>query len=226
MPPDWLQTLSAVYVPASIAAALAVAIDIGLIGRRQPMLIMDIVWPVTMLYWGPVGLMAYAWFGRASGGREASRSRDRSSRPPFWQAVFKGASHCGAGCAVGDFIGDWIAFATGFTLFGTVLGGKFLLAFVLAYLLGILFQYASIVPMRGLGFRDGLIESVRADTLSLLAYEVGMFAWMGVSAWLLPGLEPTRWTYWLMMQAAMVLGFLTTCPVNAWLLRRGIKEAM
>ncbi len=65
-------------------------------------------------------------------------------------------------------------------MLGSELAGKFLLAFVLAYVLGIAFQYFSIVPMRGLGLRDGLLASVKANTLSLLAYEVGMFAWMAV----------------------------------------------
>ena len=69
---------------------------------------------------------------------------------------------------------------------------------------------------RGLSPREGLIAAVKIDTLSLLAYEVGMFAWMGFRAWLYPDLEPTSWTYWLMMQVAMILGFATTYPVNCY----------
>jgi hypothetical protein len=217
MPPAWLQSLSAVYVPLSIASALLVLADIYVLGRRQAMGIMEAVWPLTMLYWGPVGLLFYAWFGRGMGGEED---------PPMWQATFKGATHCGAGCALGDFIGDWLAFAVGFTLLGSELGGKYLAAFVLAYLFGILFQYFSVAPMRGLGLREGVIAAIKVDTLSLLAYEVGMFAWMGFRAWLYPDLPPTTWSYWLLMQVAMVLGFLTTYPVNWWLISRGIKEKM
>jgi ABC-type multidrug transport system permease subunit len=41
-----------------------------------------------------------------------------------------------------------------------------------------------------------------------------------------PDPKPTDWTYWLMMQIAMVVGFLTTYPANWWLIRRGIKEKM
>ena len=104
---------------------------------------------------------------------------------------------------------------------------KFLVAFVLAYLFGIFFQFFSIAPMRGLGLRDGMVAAIKADTLSLVAYEVGMFAWMAiVQLVLFPGLEPTSWTFWFMMQIAMMLGLATTFPVNWWLLRRGIKEAM
>jgi hypothetical protein len=32
--------------------------------------------------------------------------------------------------------------------------------------------------------------------------------------------------YWFGMQIGMVLGFATAWPVNVWLIRKGIKEAM
>ena len=130
---------------------------------------------------GPLGLVFYFWFGR-----------DHRSDRPMWQATFNGATHCGAGCALGDFIGDWLAFALGFTLFASGLGGKYLLGFVLAYLFGILFQYFSVAPMRGLGIRDGLITAIKVDTLSLLTYQIGMFAFMGFRVWRYPGLPPTK----------------------------------
>lgn len=215
MPPEWLHVLSIIYVCLAILCALGVAADIWLLGHRQHMGIMEAVWPLTLLYWGPLGLPFYFAIGR-------SMKHDR----PMWQATFNGASHCGAGCALGDFIGDWIAFAAGFALFGSELGGKYLLAFVLAYLFGIVFQYFSVAPMKGLGLREGLVAAVRIDTISLLAYEVGMFAWMGVRAWLYPHLMPTAWAYWFLMQIAMVVGFATTYPVNWWLIARGIKEKM
>lgn len=215
MPPVWLSGFAAWWIPLSILSALVVLADIFLLGHRQHMGVMEAVWPLTMLYWGPVGLIFYFWFGRAG-------HDDR----PMWQAVFNGATHCGAGCALGDFIGDWIAFGTGFVLLGSVLAGKYLLAFLLAYLFGIVFQYYSVAPMRGLGLRDGLIAAVKIDTLSLLAYEVGMFGFMGFRAWLMPGLEATNLTYWLMMQAAMIAGFATTYPINWWLVARGTKERM
>jgi hypothetical protein len=39
-------------------------------------------------------------------------------------------------------------------------------------------------------------------------------------------LEKTDSIFWLMMQLAMLAGFLTSYPVDWWLLRAGIKEAM
>ena len=78
--------------------------------------------------------------------------------------------------------------------------------------------------MRGLGFRQGMIAAIKIDTLSLIAYEVGMFAWMGFRSWLFLDMQPVTWSYWLMMQIAMVLGFATTYPVNWWLISRGIEK--
>ena len=109
---------------------------------------------------------------------------------------------------------------------GSDLGGKYTLAMVFAYMFGIIFQYFSVAPMRGLGLGDGLLAGVKIDTLSLLAYQAGMFAWMGFRVWLYPELTPTTSTYWLMAQVAMVPGFATTYPVNWWLISRGIKEKM
>ena len=119
MPPSALASFAGIYVPLSIATALAVLADVFVLGRRQSMAIMDAVWPLTMLYWGPLGLIFYAWFGRAAatGAEHHEHHHHGHAGGPMWQAAFKGATHCGAGCALGDFIGDWIVVASGFALF-------------------------------------------------------------------------------------------------------------
>ncbi len=84
----------------------------------------------------------------------------------------KGAAHCGAGCALGDFAAEWIALGLGLVLLGSALAARLTLSFVLAYAAGIAFQYFAIAPMRGLSFRAGLVAAVKADTFSLVAYEL------------------------------------------------------
>jgi hypothetical protein len=220
MPPPWLAVPAAISIVLALLSAALIVADI-LRGHVQHMAIMNVVWPLTTLYFGPFGLWAYAAFGRRH-----LTGIPSSHEKPFWQSVFTGASHCGAGCALGDFIGAWIVFGAGLILLGSMPFAHYVIEFVLAYGFGIVFQYFSIAPMRGLGFREGMIEAIKADTLSLIAFEVGMFAWMAVSELLLPGLEPTRLSYWFMMQIAMMLGFATTYPMNWRLIRRDIKEAM
>ena len=223
--PHLPDTIAAVWLALSIAAALYVVYDVTAGGHAQPMWIMSVVWPLTILYWGPPGLVFYWWFGRAKQAASEREGRGHQT-PPMWQAVFKGATHCGAGCASGDFVADWIAFATAFSVAGSKLGGRLVLAFVFAYCVGIVFQYFSIAPMRGLNLREGLLAAIKADTLSLVAYEVGMFACMIAFAHAFHGLEPTRPVYWVLMQVAMIVGFATTYPVNWWLIKRGWKEGM
>ena len=119
-------------------------------------------------------------------------------------------------------------FLGGITLFGSAFGAELAGDFALAYLLGLMFQYFVIVPMRGLSPGRGIVEAVKADTLSLLAFEVGLFGWMALMRFVLfdPPLRLDQASYWFMMQVGMAVGFLTSYPVNAWLVRRGIKEAM
>lgn len=67
------------------------------------------------------------------------------------------------------------------------------------------------------------------DSLSLTAWQLGMYGWMAIALFLLfsPAALPKREpTFWFMMQIAMFAGFLTSFPVNWWLLRTGIKETM
>jgi hypothetical protein len=58
---------------------------------------------------------------------------------------------------------------------------------------------------------------------------VGLFGWMALMSFVfLPGspLHPGSPVYWFLMQIGMVIGFFTAWPMNIWLIRRGIKEAM
>jgi Domain of unknown function (DUF4396) len=87
----------------------------------------------------------------------------------------KAATHCGAGCTLGDIIGEWLVFALALTIVGSSLWSEYILDFVLAYLLGIVFQYFSSAPMRQLSFGEGISAAIKADTLSSIAFQVGLF---------------------------------------------------
>ncbi len=116
----------------------------------------------------------------------------------------------------------------GLSIAGLTLWPELAVDFVLAFSLGIVFQYFTIAPMRGLGLRDGVVAALKADTLSLIAFEVGLFAWMiFVQIVAFPEhLVPTDPTFWFMMQIGMAVGFVTAYPVNWWLVSAGMKERM
>ncbi|MEO8925449.1 MAG: DUF4396 domain-containing protein [Caldimonas sp.] len=106
------------------------------------------------------------------------------------------------------------------------------LDFVFAFVLGIVFQYFAIVPMRGLSPGEGIIAALKADTLSLTAWQVGMYGFMAIAQLYVYRhffghlAEVGTPEFWFAMQLAMVAGFVTAFPVNWWLIRTGIKEKM
>jgi hypothetical protein len=223
--------------PGSLALAvlsvLVVTMDI-VTGRRKKMWIMNLVWPLTALWSGPLGLYGYFSVGRASVAKGARLAKTHAQasvgkRRPFWHEVALGTTHCGSGCTLGDLLAETLVIAVPLTFLGSQVFGTWLIDFALAFLLGIVFQYFTIAPMRGLGVRDGLVAAIKADAASLSAWQIGMYGWMSVALFLLfspeslPKSEPV---FWFTMQVAMAVGFLTSYPVNWWLLRSGIKEAM
>jgi hypothetical protein len=169
--------------------------------------------------------------GRNAQSRQISMSRHVMAgvvRQPYWQVVFKGTTHCGAGCTLGDIIGEWGIFIAAATLAGITLWPEYIADFCLAYVLGIAFQFFAIAPMRGLGLRQGIVAAVKADTLALTAFEIGLFAWMAIFTVIIfnQALRPDSPVYWFMMQIGMVIGFATSYPMNWWLISKGIKEKM
>lgn len=122
----------------------------------------------------------------------------------------------------------WIA-AAGITLLGSALWAEYTIDFAAAWALGIVFQYFAIQPMRHLPVGQALVAAIKADTLSILAFQIGMYAWMALVFFRLfphPHLTPFEPQYWLMMQIAMICGYATSFPMNRWLIRGGLKEAM
>jgi hypothetical protein len=158
-----------------------------------------------------------------------SRNEDPpGKKKPFWQMVALGATHCGAGCTLADIVAEWILFLFPLTLFGMKIFGSWTVDYFVALAFGIVFQYFTIAPMRGLSLDEGLTAAAKADFLSLTAWQVGMYGWMAIATFLIFGheIEKTNPVFWFMMQIAMLIGFLTAYPVNWWLLRAGLKEKM
>lgn len=163
--------------------------------------------------------------GGDQGGDHACHSHG-SSRPMF-ATVTVGVCHCGAGCVLGDVVGEWLVYGThaGFGAHDSLLWAEYLVDFGFAFAFGIFFQYFSIAPMAGNYSLTVLWRALKADALSLLFFEIGLFGWMaifqiGIFNW---DLETNSVTYWWMMQIGMFLGHWTAVPINYWLIKKGIK---
>jgi hypothetical protein len=138
-------------------------------------------------------------------------------------------SHCGAGCTLADMAIETTVFAAALTIAGVSLWASYVWDFVAAWSLGVVFQYFTIVPMRNLSPGNGILGAMKADTLSIVAFQIGMYAWMALVFFKLfpqPHLHPDQPQFWLMMQIGMICGFATSFPMNRILLKLGWKELM
>jgi hypothetical protein len=220
MYPTWLGDLAWMSIILCIFCAALILLDMAA-GQRHRMAVMNWVWPLTALYFGPVAVL---WHHRSS---RRQHSDMEGINKPFWKKVFTGATHCGAGCVLGDIAGEWLVFSVSLTMAGSALLANYVVDFVLAYCFGIVFQYFSIAPMRNIRGWPGIVAAMKADTISLIAFEVGMFAFMAFTRTVLfPALKPNDPVYWFMMQIALLVGFATTYPANWWLIKVGLKEGM
>ncbi len=244
MVPAWLHDLSIFFLAAGAICAVIIIVD----EWRDPqhMWIMNVVWPAAALFGTVAVLAGYFRYGKLASMRLAMRAKERGEElpnkrlTPFPVMVAKGTMHCGSGCTLGDISAEWLAFA--FPVIAVWLGWQsifpdklfavWILDFIFAFILGIAFQYFTITPMRGLSPGAGLVQALKADTLSLTSWQLGMYAYMAVAkfwifAMLLGAeLKVDSFEFWFMMQIAMIFGFMTAYPVNWWLIRAGIKEAM
>jgi hypothetical protein len=220
MYPMWMADLAWMSIILCVFCAALILLDMAA-GQRQKIAVMNWVWPLTALYLGPIAVL---WHHRSS---RRQHSDMEGAGKPFWKKVFTGATHCGSGCVLGDFAGEWLVFLGGLTIAGSTLLASYVFDFVLAYLFGIVFQYFAIAPMRNVRGWPAIRDAVKADTVSLIAFEAGMFAFMALTHKVFsPALKPNDAVYWFMMQIAMLVGFAATYPANWWLIKAGVKEGM
>lgn len=228
---DWLHIVAVVSLVTAAACTVLIAFD--LTKHPQHMWIMNIVWPLTALYSGVIAVWVYYRVGRLSSKQSVERAQRRGEempgkKKPFWQSVALGASHCGSGCTLGDICAEWLIVFVPLKLFGKAIFAAWVIDYVFAFLFGIAFQFFTIKPMRNFSTAKALKAAFKADALSLTSWQIGMYGWMAIVVFVILGheLEKTDPVFWFMMQIAMIAGFLTSYPVNWWLLRKRIKEVM
>src|SRR5215813_7896386 len=244
MSPEWLQIASLTSLALASLCALVIAVDE--LSHPQHMWIMNIVWPVTALFGSVIALWGYFRYGRLDTREMVMPAMKRGEQSPskkltpFPVMVAKGTCHCGSGCAIGDILAEWLVFfvpaiAVWFgyqSIFPEKMFAVWIVDYVFAFVFGMAFQYFTIKPMRNLSPGRGLVEALKADTLSLTAWQVGMYGFMAFAQFYLfrrllgLRLEVDSVAFWFMMQLAMIAGFLTSYPVNWWLIAKGIKEKM
>jgi hypothetical protein len=232
--PLWTTAVSVLLLAIAIGSAAWVLMDV--LRRPQMMKVMNVVWPLTMLFGSVPWLIFYLRQGRAPE-RGAPMVMGKHSMPV---SVAISTSHCGAGCSAADLVGELLfALIPGFAvvfglgwLFDDPMFAAWVLDFILAYAAGILFQYYSMRSMSDAPWRSILWRAVKADTLSITFWQLGMYGLMALAQLVVLPLvfggraAPGSPQFWVVMQLAMVVGFATAYPVNWWLLKVGVKERM
>lgn len=231
-----LHIIAPFFVCSGIAIAAWIIYD--LTKHKQSMKIMNAVWILSALWGSYFALWAYIKFGREKEGMTMDAdmpmemngmSMHMEVSHPKWQSVALSALHCGAGCTLADIAGEWITHYIPVSVGGSMLFGGWVLDFTLALIIGIYFQFYAIREMEKISVSQGLVRAVKADFFSLTSWQVGMYGWMAIVYFLLfrsfP-LEKDSWLFWFMMQIAMFFGFVCAYPMNALLIKLGVKKGM
>ena len=229
------------WISLGIAFTCAIIITIDEVRHPQKMWIMNIVWPVTTLYFSVFALWAYFAKGRQTNKdamqgmskeemeQQKEQKKKQAHKSPTWSQTALSDSHCGAGCVLADIVTEFTVFGVGATFLGMELYASYLWDFIAAWSLGVVFQYFTIKPMRNLSVGGGIWAAIKADTLSITTFQVGMYGFMALIYFKFfpsPHLHANEPGYWLMMQVAMICGFVTALPINWLLIKIGWKEAM
>jgi hypothetical protein len=236
-----LTNIASASVILGIVSLIIVATDVMI--HPQKMWIMNIVYPVTALYSGPIGLFFYYKIARNKSVKRMinmdmpehdhktmhdDKNESQHSKQISWKSVVKGTLHCGSGCTLGDIIAETLLLYSAINIVKNKLINGWIIDYILAFVIGIIFQYSAIKPMKHLSARKALTAALKADAFSLTSWQVGMYGGMAIADFLIfrNRLQANSPIFWFVMQAAMLLGFVTAYPVNWWLIKKGVKEAM
>lgn len=232
----FFNSIAAFFVCAGIVLALVLAFFVS--QHKPHMKIMGPVWILTGLWASFLGVWAYFKLDRSRSKMEPSSMGNMKSgnmsmkmpmKSPRWQSVALSTLHCGAGCTLADLVGEWFTFYVPVSIGGSMLAGSWVIDYILALFFGFFFQYFAIREMEKVSPATALKRAVKADFLSLTAWQIGMYGWMAISMFVIfkdTTFTRDSWMFWFLMQIAMFFGFCVAYPVNALLIKAGIKNEM
>jgi hypothetical protein len=192
--PGWLTALAWAWVVLCVLSAAFIAFDVFGRGRRQRSVAMDVVWPASALYLGPLAVALYLRWGRTA------------AAPPVAATGLAG----GAASALAHLVGVPLVVLTGLTIAGIDLWPMILVIAVLATALLAAFEAAAGHPFA----RAALLAFV-----TVLAFDIGMGGWMLLLHFTENMPSASHVAFWFLMQLGVVLGTLTALPVVRWLAR-------
>lgn len=171
------------------------------------MSLMKLVWVLTVLYSGPLGLAIYFFSGRKEIGDDG-----------LWRRSFRSVAHCYSGCGMGEIVG--VVIATSFISSGNLAIG--LTTFVLAYIAGYALTVGPLIQ-DGVAVHTALWDALVSETPSIIVMEI-----VAIGVDLVVGGRSTigEPLFWSSMILSLTCGLLAAYPVNVLLVHYGVKEGM
>lgn len=185
---------------------LVLLVDLARNNRALPSL-MQVVWGLTVLYSGPIGLAVY-WFA----------GRTQISHDSIWRRGLRSVSHCYSGCGAGEVAG--ITLAAGILALHTT--GVVLVTFTFAYIAGFSLTVGPLVQ-EGVGFREAVVDAFYSETPSITVMEVVA---IGVDIRLAGEATIGEPLFWSSLIFSLSIGLIAAYPVNLALIHQGVKEGM
>lgn len=169
--------------------------------------LMKVVWTLTVLYSGPIGLVVYWRTGR----KEIPEDTDV-------RRAWRSDAHCYSGCGAGEIVG--ISLAVGLLALGNWATAA--VTFSLAYLFGYSLTVGPLLQ-EGVGLGTALKDAFLSESATITVMEVGA---IGTDLWLGSGAGFGEVRFWTALVVSLSVGFFLAYPVNLWLVRRGVKAGM
>jgi len=166
------------------------------------------VWTLVVLYSGPFGLAVYWYSGRT-----------QISNDSLWRRGFRSTAHCYSGCGAGEILG--FALLAGLLALQSTLvitAGTFTLAYLFGYALTV-----GPLMQEGVGFGEAMLDALYSETPSITIMEI---AAIGTDLLIASQAHISDLLFWGALAFSLSVGFLFAFPVNAILVRFGVKEGM
>lgn len=169
--------------------------------------IMKVVWFLSVLYSGLLGLLIYFYSGRK-----------QISNDSLWRKGFRSVAHCYSGCGAGEVTGIFIA-AGLLALDNTAIA---LITFLFAYVFGYGMTLGPLLH-DGVPVKQALIDSFYSDTATIAVMEMTSIS---LDLWLAADATMNQALFWNSLLLSLTAGLVAAYPVNVMLIRLGVKGGM
>ncbi len=175
--------------------------------NREMMSLMKVVWVLTVIYSGLVGLLIYYYSGR-----------QQIRTDNIWRKSFRSVAHCYSGCGLGEILGLLLTVA----LLALAQAWVVAVTFTLAYLFGLGLTIGPLLQ-DGMPFSKALKDAVLSESLSIIVMEAVAIS---VDLFIAGDAGITQVLFWSSLIVSLTLGLCAAYPVNVLLIQRGVKAGM